>query len=136
MFRVSQEIDFCYGHRLLDYQGKCKSLHGHNGRAVVVLEGETLDARGMLVDFSDIKRDLAAWIDEHLDHRMLLRADDPALPRLRELGEPVYLLDENPTAENIARLIYDQARRLKLPVVEVTLWETRRSSATYRPVNR
>jgi 6-pyruvoyltetrahydropterin/6-carboxytetrahydropterin synthase len=132
MFRVSQEIDFCYGHRLLDYQGKCKSLHGHNGRAVIVLEGESLDDRGMLVDFSDIKRELAAWVDAELDHRMLLRSDDPAVARLRELGEPMFLMPDNPTAENIARLIFDQARARRFPVVEVTLWETRRSCATYR----
>jgi 6-pyruvoyltetrahydropterin/6-carboxytetrahydropterin synthase len=132
MFRVSQEIDFCYGHRLLDYQGKCRSLHGHNGRAVIVLEAETLDARGMLVDFSDIKGALAEWIENQLDHRMLLRADDPALPHLQQLGEPVLVMDCNPTAENIARLIYQQARACGLPVVEVTVWETRRSCATYR----
>ena len=54
MFRVSKEIDFCYGHRLLRYEGKCRHLHGHNGRAVIVLEGESLDERGMLVDFADI----------------------------------------------------------------------------------
>ena len=132
MFRVSQEIDFCYGHRLLDYQGKCKSLHGHNGRAVIILEGDSLDERGMLVDFSDIKRDLAAWIDAELDHRMLLRADDPAIEHLRSLGEPLHVMDDNPTAENIAKLIFDQARARNFPVVEVTVWETRRSCATYR----
>ncbi|MFV0445478.1 MAG: 6-pyruvoyl trahydropterin synthase family protein [Planctomycetaceae bacterium] len=132
MFRVSQEIDFCYGHRLLDYDGKCKSLHGHNGRAVIVLEGEQLDSRGMLVDFGDIKRDLAAWIDAQLDHRMILRADDPALPGLRELGEPLYVMSDNPTAENIAKLIFDEAQARRFPVQEVTLWETRRSCATYR----
>ena len=38
MFRVSQNIEFCYGHRLLNYSGKCRHLHGHNGRAVIVLE--------------------------------------------------------------------------------------------------
>ncbi len=37
MFRLTQEIDFCYGHRLLNYSGKCRHLHGHNGRAVIVL---------------------------------------------------------------------------------------------------
>lgn len=132
MFRVSQEIDFCYGHRLRDYSGKCRSLHGHNGRAVVVLEARALDDRGMLVDFSDIKASLAAWVDAELDHRMLLRADDPALPLLQQLGEPVYVMPCNPTAENIARLIYQEARARGFPVAEVTLWETRRSCASYR----
>jgi 6-pyruvoyltetrahydropterin/6-carboxytetrahydropterin synthase len=132
MFQVSQEIDFCYGHRLLDYAGKCRSLHGHNGRAVIVLEGESLDERGMLVDFTDIKRELAGWIDGTLDHRMILSDRDPAIRFLRELGEPLHVIDCNPTAENIARLIYEHAESQEFPVVEVTLWETRRSCATYR----
>ena len=50
---------------------------------------------------------VSTWIDENLDHRMILHQDDPAVPVLQKLGEPVYLMDVNPTAENIARLIYD-----------------------------
>lgn len=136
MFRVTQEIEFCYGHRLLNYAGKCRYLHGHNGRAVIVMEGPQLDDRGMLVDFSEIKRELRTWIDEQLDHRMILNARDPALTRLTELQEPVYVIDTNPTAENIAKLIFDHAMLREFPVVEVTLWETPRSSATYRPDDR
>ncbi len=132
MFRVTKELYFCYGHRLLDYGGKCRHLHGHNGRAVVTVEAEGLDPRGMVVDFSDMKRVLGGWIDDTLDHKMLLHKDDPVIPELKRLGEPFVTLDVNPTAENIARLVYDQARRLGLPVVEVTLWETETSFATYR----
>lgn len=133
MYRVSQEIDFCYGHRLLNYSGKCRHLHGHNGRAVIVLEGEQLDERGMLVDFTDIKSSLRQWIEDELDHRMILCKDDPALPFLQQLQEPLHIIDRNPTAENIARLIFDRAHDQGFPVVEVTLWETVRSCATYRP---
>jgi 6-pyruvoyltetrahydropterin/6-carboxytetrahydropterin synthase len=132
MFRVTQEIDFCYGHRLLNYAGKCRQLHGHNGRAVIVLEGPDLDHCGMLVDFSDIKAALRTWIDDNLDHRMILCDKDPVLPALRELKEPIYLLDSNPTAENIARLIYGKAVEMGFPVAEVSLWETPRAFATYR----
>ena len=46
MFQVTREIRFCYGHRLLDYDGKCRHLHGHNGRAVITLASETLDPLG------------------------------------------------------------------------------------------
>ena len=132
MFRVTREIDFCYGHRLLNYDGKCKYLHGHNGRAVIVMESNTLDDRGMVLDFSDIKIVISRWIDENLDHRMILRRDDPAVPLLRQLGEPMYLIDVNPTAENLARLIFDVAREHGFPVVEARLWETPRCHATYR----
>lgn len=132
MFRVTREIDFCYGHRLLNYEGKCKHLHGHNGRAVIVLEGSALDHRGMLLDFSDIKKVVSRWIDDNLDHRMLLHRDDPVIKHLHELHEPMFLLDRNPTAENIAKLIFDFAASQGFPIVEAHLWETPNCFATYR----
>ena len=132
MYRITQEIDFCYGHRLLNYDGKCRHLHGHNGRSVIVMEGEQLDERGMLVDFAEIKQSLRTWIEDELDHRMILNERDPALPFLREQGEPLYVLPVNPTAENIAKLIYEYAQQQGYPVAEVSLWETPRSHATYR----
>lgn len=132
MYRVTREITFCYGHRLLNYDGKCRHLHGHNGRAVVVLEARTLDPRGMLVDFGDIKREVQQWIDENLDHNMILCREDPLLPVLQERGERVYVIDVNPTAENIARLIFEHAVAAGLPVVEVILWETDTCYASFR----
>jgi 6-pyruvoyltetrahydropterin/6-carboxytetrahydropterin synthase len=132
MFQVTKEIRFCYGHRLLHYEGKCRHLHGHNGRAVITLAAAALDPRGMVMDFSEIKRVVGAWIDAHLDHRMILHKDDPVLPALKQQGEPVYLVDVNPTAENIAKLIYDFALNQSFPVIEVTLWETDDSYAVYR----
>jgi 6-pyruvoyltetrahydropterin/6-carboxytetrahydropterin synthase len=132
MFRVSREIDFCYGHRLLNYDGKCKHLHGHNGRAIITIESSTLDDRGMVLDFSEIKQVVSTWIDEKLDHRMLLHRTDPAVPLLEKLGEPLFLMDENPTAENIAKLIYDFTASRGFPIVECHLWETPRCFATYR----
>ena len=130
-YRVVRQIDFCYGHRLIRYEGKCRHLHGHNGRAEITLEGPALDERGMLVDFGDIKQTVQRWIDETLDHNMLLCRHDPLVETLQAAGERLYLMDENPTAENIARLIYDHAREAGLPVVEVRLWETPNCHATY-----
>jgi 6-pyruvoyltetrahydropterin/6-carboxytetrahydropterin synthase len=134
MFEVTREIDFCYGHRLLEYEGKCRHLHGHNGRVVITLRGQTLDRCGMLVDFGEIKRRVQHWIDENLDHNMLLRRDDPLVPHLVELGERFFLMDVNPTAENIARLIHDHAAEAGLPVASVCLWETPRCHASYGAV--
>jgi 6-pyruvoyltetrahydropterin/6-carboxytetrahydropterin synthase len=136
MFRVSREIDFCYGHRLLNYEGKCRHLHGHNGRAIITLESGSLDDRGMVLDFSEIKQVVAKWIDENLDHRMILRRDDPAVPFLQEMGEPLYLLEVNPTAENIARLIFEETMRHGFPIVEARLWETPNCFATYRDAQK
>ena len=85
----------------------------------------------MVCDFSDIKRVMKTWIDEKLDHKMILRQDDPLVPVLEELGEPVYRIEVNPTAENIARLLYEQAVEAGLPISKVTLWETVDSFAVY-----
>lgn len=131
MFHVTREIDFCYGHRLLNYQGKCRNLHGHNGRVLITVDSASLDDRGMVLDFGDIKAVVARWIDENFDHRMILRRDDPAVEYLKKLGEPMYLLDENPTAENIAKTIFEMAASQGFPVSEVRLWETPHCYATY-----
>ncbi len=90
-----------------------------------------LDNRNMVCDFSDIKRIIKGWIDEALDHKMLLRHDDPLVKPLQALGEPVFLVDSNPTVERIARLIFDYATEQGLPVVRVRVWETPTSFAEY-----
>jgi 6-pyruvoyltetrahydropterin/6-carboxytetrahydropterin synthase len=133
MFRIQRTIDFCYGHRLPDDPGKCGHLHGHNARAEIVLEAEALDARDMVADFSEVGDAMRSWIDEHLDHRMLLRRDDPLVEILQQAGEPLFLMDASPTAEAIARLLFEAARERRLPAVEVRLWETPDSLAVYAP---
>ena len=132
MHRVSREFHFCYGHRLLHYDGKCRHLHGHNGRAVITLEARALDRLGMVVDFTRLKQTIGAWIDQTLDHKMILHQDDPALPQLRQLGEPVFVIAVNPTAENLAKLIFDHTAQQGFPVVEVQLWETENCFASYQ----
>jgi 6-pyruvoyltetrahydropterin/6-carboxytetrahydropterin synthase len=62
---------------------------------------------------------------------MILRHDDPLVTALQAMGEPVYLLDSNPTAERLARLVFDVSREQGLPVARVTVWETPSSWATY-----
>ncbi len=132
MFSVTQSVAFCYGHRLLNYQGKCRHLHGHNARAVIIIEGQELAASGMLVDFNEIKQQVKNWIDSQIDHNMLLHREDPVLPLLQAAGERVYVMDANPTAENIARLLFERISAQGLPVKEVVVWETENSCASYR----
>src|ERR1044071_5912734 len=131
MYSVTKRIEFCYGHRLLDYDGICKHPHGHNAVAEIEITSGTLDGRNMVCDFSDIKRIVKGWIDRELDHKMILRQDDPLVAPLRALGEPMYLLESNPTVERIARLIFEQGRALGVPIVAVRVWETPTSVATY-----
>ena len=132
MFRVTREIDFCYGHRLLNYDGKCKYLHGHNGRAVITIEAETLDDRGMVLDFSDIKHVVSKWIDDNLDHRMILHRDDPARAGLGSVGRAAlsdrYESHGREHRQADLRLCHGQG----IPIVETLLWETPHCFATYR----
>jgi 6-pyruvoyltetrahydropterin/6-carboxytetrahydropterin synthase len=132
MYSITKEIHFCYGHRLLGHRGKCRHLHGHNARAIIRLESETLDELGMVVDFSDIGDYVTTWLETEIDHNMLLCRTDPVLPLLVEAGERVYVMEENPTAENIARMIFDQVERGGYPVVEVAIFETESAFASYR----
>lgn len=131
MYRITKEIEFCYGHRLLDYDGDCAHPHGHNGVVDIELESDALDHRGMVYDFGAVKRAVKRWIDENLDHRMVLREDDPLARYLEDSGEPLYRMAENPTAENLARLVYEKSRAMGLPVSAVVFWETPTSRARY-----
>jgi 6-pyruvoyltetrahydropterin/6-carboxytetrahydropterin synthase len=131
MYSVTKRIDFCYGHRLLNYEGICRHPHGHNAVAEIEVRTASLDDRHMVCDFGDIKRTVKGWIDREIDHKMILRRDDPLLEPLRQQGEPVFVVDENPTVEHIAFLIFEQTRREGFPVVRVTVWETPTSFATY-----
>jgi 6-pyruvoyltetrahydropterin/6-carboxytetrahydropterin synthase len=131
MYSVTKRIEFCYGHRLLDYDGICKHPHGHNAVAEIEVRTGTLDPRNMVCDFSDIKRVVKGWIDTHIDHQMVLRYDDPLVEPLRALGEPIFIVQSNPTVEHIAKVIFDYTRSQALPVVRVTVWETPTSCASY-----
>lgn len=132
MFNVTKAIHFCYGHRLLNHQGRCRHLHGHNATAVIRLESEDLDEMGMVVDFGDIGDYVKSWLNAEIDHNMLLHTHDPLLPLLQRAGERVYVMAENPTAENIARLIFEHVEQGGYPVVEVAIHETDTAVASYR----
>ncbi len=86
----------------------------------------------MVQDFSEIKDQIKKWIDTTLDHRMLLHKDDVLISFLDQQHEPYFRLDENPTAENIAKLIFKYAKAQGFPVSAVRLWETESSFAVYR----
>ena len=123
MFEVTIEETFAAGHALRNYRGKCENVHGHNYRAEVTLRGAELDAIGLLVDFVELKRVVHAVLDR-MDHQWL---ND--MPPFDEL---------NPSAENMARYLYDEIAaglgpRGDVRVASVKLWETDTSSATYRP---
>ena len=93
MFQVCIEAHFDAAHFIRNYQGKCSQLHGHRWNIVVCVEGSELDDLGMLVDFSEIKKNVRAAL-ELLDHRLL---NDLA---------PFGPEGVNPTAERLAQYLY------------------------------
>ena len=131
MYNISREFEFCYGHRLWKYEGKCSNLHGHNAKVRVTLRNDQLNNQGMLMDFSDIKSHIETWIENHWDHKTLLSKEDPLLELLKSQGVDCVEMDSNPTAEHFARAIYELAKQMNLPVQEVVFWETSKCSARY-----
>ena len=134
-YTVVKAIEFSYGHRLLGHGGKCRYLHGHNGLLEVMVNSRVLDELGMVVDCFKIRDVIKGWIDEHLDHKMILCKNDPVVETLMAMDEPLYLVDENPTAENIARIIFEQVKALGFNPSEIKLWETPSSCASYHEGN-
>jgi 6-pyruvoyltetrahydropterin/6-carboxytetrahydropterin synthase len=132
VFTISRQFTFCYGHRLLHHTGKCANLHGHNGTVKIDLQDCQLNPQGMVTDFVDIKSSIGQWIENTLDHRTILEACDPLVDVLRKQDEPVLVLPVEPTAENLAKLIYEQAEEFGLPVCAVSFRETDTCTAEYR----
>jgi len=131
VYRITKNLSFCYGHRLINHPGKCRHLHGHSARVAITLESKELDEQGMVCDFSDLKQFVGQWISKTLDHNMLLHKNDPVLPLLQEAGERLMVVDDHPTAEFLAKLIYDYVSKGGFPVTNVSVWETDSANASY-----
>jgi 6-pyruvoyltetrahydropterin/6-carboxytetrahydropterin synthase len=101
---------FSAAHFLKGYKGKCEKVHGHTFEVEAALRVEDLDAVGIGVDFSVIKKALAAVLPDHT----LLNEAYPF----------------NPSAENLARHLYGELKK-RYPVRAVTVWESEDASATY-----
>ncbi len=137
--QVLRRIRFCAGHRLLGHGGKCENLHGHNYVADIYVSGRGVDPIGRIVDFAELKRLFKGWIDEHWDHGFIVFEKDRETIRAVTSVTPhkIYLLADNPTAENIARhLLEVVAPKLlagmpgyDLQVKRVAVWETDDSCA-------
>jgi len=115
----------------MNHPGKCKHLHGHSARVAVTLTTDSLNEQGMVCDFSDIKQYVGEWVDNTLDHNMLLHKDDPILATLQKAGERVMVVNEHPTAEFLAKLIFEHVETGGFPVTEVSVWETDSANASY-----
>ena len=130
-YTISKTFSFAYGHRLTKDAGKCSRLHGHSAKAVVYLKSSQLNSSGMVYHFDDITKTLGKWITENLDHQLLLQKDDQAVQALESIGENFIKIDFHPTSENIAKMLYEKAKEMKLPVFKVEIWESETAKAVY-----
>jgi 6-pyruvoyltetrahydropterin/6-carboxytetrahydropterin synthase len=128
-------------HRLPHLPGKCLSLHGHSWWFDITVQAPDLDATGLVVEFGPFKRELRTWIDEHLDHGVMLGPDDPLLPVLRANSCKVHEVPGYPTVENVAAMLAEVAadsleRLVRAPgayVSRVHVQETHVNAATWTP---
>lgn len=122
MYYVSAVQHFSAAHSLREYQGKCENLHGHNYKVEVELKGMALSKSGMVVDFTDLR----AALD-----KILSRLDHTHLNDIKPFDKI------NPTAENIAKLIYEEMllkfNTQKVKVHHVIVWESEGCKAAYAP---
>lgn len=123
MYEVTIKNTFSAAHILKDIGGKCEKLHGHNFTVEVTVASRELNEDGLLIDFKILK----GWTEEileKLDHKLL--------------NDTSYFKDTNPSAENIARFIYDmiyeKAKSRKFKVSRVTVWESEDARASYEVV--
>ncbi len=120
VYELTVERDFSAAHLMRGYDGACARLHGHNYRVLLSVEGDQLDECGMLVDFAELKAAFDEILGE-LDHR--------------NLNEIPPFDTTNPSSENLARHIYEQAKEAiasQARVTSVTIHESPTSSVTYR----
>lgn len=120
MFDLLIKTSFSSAHALREYDGDCARVHGHNWHVHVTVTGEELNELGILIDFKVLKKTTNEIIDK-LDHRMI-----------NEI-EPFTTI--NPTAENIAKYLYEEiGSKLNdnnVKVKKITIFETEKASATY-----
>ena len=120
MYKINVTASFPGAHLLKHYDGACQNLHGHNWKVRVQLITSKVDEVGMAIDFKIVKDHLNALI-EQFDHKFL--------------NDIHYFSEQNPTSENIARVIYEQLQKTldnnSINVNEVEIWESDFTSVIY-----
>lgn len=151
MVTITRRLEFDAGHRILGHESKCAHLHGHRYRAELTVTADDLDKLGRVIDFGVVKKIVGAWIDDNWDHNMILNAADPLaelydfkegetdVPALQEMAREVFggkvpfVMPVNPTAENMAHVLYQKAKLLlkdhPIHVIGLRLYETPNSWA-------
>lgn len=101
---------FDAGHRVVNHESKCRTLHGHEYKAHLYAESDSgLDTLGRVIDFSEIKNKVGGWLDEHWDHNMIIWERDANLEHLLKCDgqKNIFITGFNPTAENMAQFLIE-----------------------------
>jgi 6-pyruvoyltetrahydropterin/6-carboxytetrahydropterin synthase len=121
MYEITIETGFSAAHKLKNYRGKCENLHGHNWKVAITVESGQLDDTGLAMDFTELRAH-AQKIMEKFDHKNLSE-----LPEFKK---------QNPTTENIARIIYEILEQIlknhTARIKKVSVAESEKSRASYR----
>lgn len=137
MYKLKTKASFDSAHFLKDYEGKCSNIHGHRWTVEIEVGAETLEHdtqnRGMVVDFSNLKKDLRE-IADYFDHSLIMETGS-----LRQATEDALIaenlrivkVDFRPTAENFAKYIYDEMTNRGYKVIEASVYETPNNVASY-----
>jgi len=130
--RITKEFRFEGAHALLDYDGKCRHIHGHSYRLMITVEGvpslrEGDPKIGMIMDFGDLKDIVETHIVKHFDHALLLRRNAPLAEEISGAYQNVLLLDFQPTCEQLTLHFADILKKIiTIPnsLYSVRLYET------------
>lgn len=131
---ITRALHIDAGHRLLRHEGKCAHPHGHRYTFEVTVRGADLDDVGRVVDFGAVKDLIGGWLDREWDHAFLVQRDDPLAVWLRDQRCRHVALPVPPSAEHLARLVFEKAAELlpaDLAVVRVRCFETPNCWADY-----
>lgn len=137
-YKICKRLKFDYGHRVMHHESKCITPHGHQGVVYVYARAKKLDNLGRVIDFSELKTRVGGWIDTFWDHAFICNEEDrtliDALATVSDACKPTFLMQGNPTAENLAQfLLYDVCSKLfedsEIEVYKIQFWETETSFA-------
>ena len=131
---IMKRFSIAVAHRLYKHEDKCKNIHGHNYKIEVHLEAEKLDHVGRIVDFTEVKDSIGQWLNNNWDHATIInKEDEEVLNMFIKSNMKYYVMDTNPTAENMATWLLKEVCNTQIkPNVKVTkirVWETDTSYA-------
>lgn len=100
----TRRFEFDSAHRIIGHNSKCRFLHGHRYALELTVVSQRLDNLGMVADFGELKSIVLPWLEENLDHNIILWSEDKELGEMieKQLQQKIYYLPFNPTVENIA----------------------------------